>query len=235
MVASDGGVFAFGDAHFAGSCPGIGGCSGAAVAVMPDASGNGYWLVTKTGNSMRSEMRPLWRSGGTDHGGHFSRSHAQWRRLLDSLRQWCVAPYGDAGSYGEDAGAFGGLNPATAIFTTSDGDGYWIASANGTVDQYGDAPNDGGCRVHTSTVRSSWRPAFSGRERAASQPPPNGARETWSSEVPLFSQKDDRSPIAGAVRSLIQMGRYEILLASDGRASRIWTRDPEFWEPGGFS
>ncbi|HEX4162141.1 MAG TPA: Ig-like domain-containing protein, partial [Acidimicrobiales bacterium] len=39
MVASDGGVFAFGDARFAGSCPGIGGCNGAAVAVMPDASG----------------------------------------------------------------------------------------------------------------------------------------------------------------------------------------------------
>ena len=50
MVASDGGVFAFGDAHFAGSCPGIGGCAGAAVAVMPDASGHGYWLVTSTGN-----------------------------------------------------------------------------------------------------------------------------------------------------------------------------------------
>ena len=29
MVASDGGVFAFGDAKFEGSCPGIGGCSGA--------------------------------------------------------------------------------------------------------------------------------------------------------------------------------------------------------------
>ena len=28
MVASDGGVFAFGDAQFEGSCPGIGGCSG---------------------------------------------------------------------------------------------------------------------------------------------------------------------------------------------------------------
>ena len=50
MVASDGGVFAFGDAFFAGSCPGIGGCSGSAVAVMPDASGNGYWIVTNTGN-----------------------------------------------------------------------------------------------------------------------------------------------------------------------------------------
>ena len=50
MVASDGGVFAFGDAKFEGSCPAIGSCSGAAVAVMPDASGNGYWLVTATGN-----------------------------------------------------------------------------------------------------------------------------------------------------------------------------------------
>ena len=46
-----------------------------------------------------------------------------------------VAPYGDAGSYGNAAGAFGGLNPAAAIFTISDGGGYWIVSANGTVDQ----------------------------------------------------------------------------------------------------
>ena len=50
MVTSDGGVFAFGDAHFAGSCPGIGGCSGLAAAVMPDASGNGYWPHHSTGN-----------------------------------------------------------------------------------------------------------------------------------------------------------------------------------------
>ena len=39
MVASDGGVFAFGDAKFKGSCPGIGGCAGAAVSVMPDRTG----------------------------------------------------------------------------------------------------------------------------------------------------------------------------------------------------
>ena len=53
MVASDGGVFAFGDAHFEGSCPGIGGCVGTAVAVMPDRTGNGYWLVTKYGRRLR--------------------------------------------------------------------------------------------------------------------------------------------------------------------------------------
>ena len=50
MVASDGGVFAFGDARYSGSCPAIGGCSGAAVAVMPDATGGGYWVVTVNGN-----------------------------------------------------------------------------------------------------------------------------------------------------------------------------------------
>jgi hypothetical protein len=42
MVASVGGVFAFVDAKFEGSRPGIGGCSGAAVAVVPDATGDGY-------------------------------------------------------------------------------------------------------------------------------------------------------------------------------------------------
>jgi hypothetical protein len=145
MVASDGGVFAFGDAHFAGSCPGIGGCSGPAVAVMPDATGNGYWLVTRTGNVYAFGDAPNYGSPGaqsvpvtsavrTPNGGGY------WILFANGV----IAPYGDAGDYGDAAGAFGGLNPAMAIFTTSDGGGYWIASANGTVDQYGDAPNDGG-------------------------------------------------------------------------------------------
>ena len=49
MVAADGGVFAFGDATFAGSCPGIGTCPGSAVSVLPDTTGKGYWLVTSVG------------------------------------------------------------------------------------------------------------------------------------------------------------------------------------------
>ena len=61
MVASDGGVFAFGDARFEGSCPGMGGCSGAAVAVVPDASGNGYWLVTADRQRLRLRGRHLLR------------------------------------------------------------------------------------------------------------------------------------------------------------------------------
>ena len=144
MVASDGGVFAFGDAKFEGSCPGIGGCSGAAVAVMPDASGNGYWLVTATGHVYAFGDAVYYGAPGpqavavtaaarTNDGGGYS--------LL--FVNGVVASYGDAADLGGPAGAFGGLNPASAIFTTSDGGGYWVASANGSVYPYGDAPNDG--------------------------------------------------------------------------------------------
>ena len=144
MVASDGGVFAFGDAHFAGSCPGIGGCSGSAVAVMPDASGNGYWLVTQSGNvytfgdasyygAPGNTGSPVTSAVRTPDGGGY------WILTANGA----VHGYGDAGNFGDAAGSFG-LSPATAIFTTSDGGGYWIASANGTVNPYGDAPNEGG-------------------------------------------------------------------------------------------
>ncbi len=145
MVARDGGVFAFGDARFAGSCPGIGGCSGAAVAVMPDASGNGYWLVTQTGTvytfgdasydgAPGNTGSPVTSAVSTPNGGGY------WILTANGT----VYNYGNAANLGDAAGAFGGFDPATAVFTTSDGGGYWIASANGTVDNYGDAPNDGG-------------------------------------------------------------------------------------------
>ena len=145
MVASDGGVFAFGDAHFAGSCPGIDGCSGAAVAVMPDASGNGYWLVTNSGHvyafgdaghfgAPGPQSSPMSSAVATPDGGGY------W--LLDQDGQ--VFPYGDAAVLGSvSPGSTGGLNPASAIFDTSDGGGYWVTDGLGKVFTFGDAPNDG--------------------------------------------------------------------------------------------
>ena len=144
MVASDGGVFAFGDARFAGSCPGIGGCAGAAVAVMPDASGNGYWLITSTGNVYAFGDAHYF--GAPGHGTVTSAvatpdGKGYWVLLSDGE----VFPYGDAASFGSPSSSnFNDANPATAIFATSDGAGYWVASALGAVFNLGDAPNDGG-------------------------------------------------------------------------------------------
>ena len=124
MVASDGGVFAFGDAQFEGSCPGIGGCSGAAVAVVPDATGRGYWLVTQTGGVYTFGDAAYFGAPGTqgspitaavrtaDGGGYF---------VL--LANGTVDGYGDAVSLGGPTGAVGGLNPASAIFTEAGGGG----------------------------------------------------------------------------------------------------------------
>jgi uncharacterized repeat protein (TIGR01451 family) len=145
MVASDGGVFAFGDAHFGGSCPGIGGCSGAAVAVVPDASGTGYWLITESGNVYTFADAPYLGAPGPQSSPITSAvptpdGHGYW--ILDAGGQ--VFAYGDATPLGNaPAGATGGLNPASAIFSTSGGGGYWIADALGKVFTLGDAPNDG--------------------------------------------------------------------------------------------
>ena len=159
MVASDGGVFAFGDAHFAGSCPGIGGCSGAAVAVMPDASGDGYWLVTQTGHVYAFGDAPDY---GEPRPQNVPVTSAV--RTPDGKGYWilfsngAIADFGDAGTFGSPVGLMGGLDPATSIFTTSDGAGYWVAAANGAVANFGDAPNDGsmlGTRLNGSIIAAT--------------------------------------------------------------------------------
>jgi hypothetical protein len=159
MVGADGGVFAFGDAKFEGSCPGLaGGCSGAAVAVMPDASGRGYWLVTATGRvytfgdavylgAPGGQASPVTSAVRTADGAGY------WILLADGD----VFSYGDAGKFGSPS-SFGGVNPATAVFATSDDSGYWVASANGSVDTFGDAPFDGsmaGTRLNGAIIAAT--------------------------------------------------------------------------------
>ena len=159
LVGSDGGVFSFGDAKFEGSCPGIGGCSGAAVTVLPDASGNGYWLVTATGHVYDFGDAPALGQPGPQ-----STPVTSAVRTPDGNGYWIlfangtVDNYGDAVGYGDPAGVTGGLDPATAIFTTSDGAGYWVSTATGTIYAYGDAPNDGGAsglRLNGSIIAAS--------------------------------------------------------------------------------
>jgi len=144
MVASDGGVFAFGDAQFEGSCPGIGGCNGAAVSVVPDASGHGYWLVTKTGSVYTFGDAPYYGAPGPQ-GTPITAAvrSADGAGYYVLLGNGTVYGYGDAVPRGGPIGAVGGLDPATAIFTDVGGGGYWVASARGDVFTYGDAPFDG--------------------------------------------------------------------------------------------
>ena len=126
---------------------------------MPDASGDGYWLVTQTGHVYTFGDAPYYGAPGpqsvavtsavrTPNGGGY------WILFANGA----IANFGDAGVFGSPAGEMGGLDPATAIFTTSDGAGYWVAAANGAVANYGDAPNDGsmlGTRLNSSIIAAT--------------------------------------------------------------------------------
>jgi hypothetical protein len=157
MVASDGGVFAFGDATFAGSCPGIGGCSGAAVAVVPGQEYQGYWLVTATGHVYDFGVPKFGEPGpqsspitsasiSIDEYGDFVGGYY----ILDGNGQ--VFAYGAAANGANrliesvPPGQAGGTNPATAIATPLEytDDGNWVATANGSVFAFGGAPYFGG-------------------------------------------------------------------------------------------
>jgi hypothetical protein len=145
LVGSDGGVFAFGDARYSGSCPGIGGCDSPAVAVLPAASGSGYWLVTKRGSvyafgdaayfgSAQSDAFPVTSAAATPDG------HGYWILHGDGT----VESFGDAArNLGGPIGSVGIMDPATAIVPASAGPGYWIATALGAVSAYGDAQPEG--------------------------------------------------------------------------------------------
>jgi len=142
-----------------GSCPGIGGCTGTTVSVLPDATGHGYWLVTAPGyaytfgdapaegqpvdyNNAQPLPLPVTSAVRTPDGKGY------WVLLEDGV----VLAFGDAQyyqpSHGDALGTVTPGNPAAAIFATGDRLGYWIASADGSVFEYGDAPADGGMAGH---------------------------------------------------------------------------------------
>jgi hypothetical protein len=141
MVGADGGVFAFGDARYEGSCPGIGGCVGTPVAVLPDASGNGYWVVTTTGSVYSFGDANSYGAPGTL--GFDPVTSAM--RTPDGNGYYILKADGDLYAYG-DATWLGDptnrMDEATAIFATSGG--YWVATASGAVFAFGAAPYDGG-------------------------------------------------------------------------------------------
>ena len=126
LVAPDRGVFAFGDATFAGSCPGIGGCAGSAVAVVPEVTGLGYWV--------RTQSMPITSAAATEPTGA--------GYILYAARQ--VFAHGHATCFASlPAGATTSSDSAAAIFVTDDHLGYWNATAQGKVYPFGDAPFEG--------------------------------------------------------------------------------------------
>ena len=118
--------------------------TGRAVSVMPDSSGNGYWLVTSTGNVYPFGDAPNYGSPGpkgtVTSAVRTPDGKGYWVLFSDGV----VKGFGDAADLGSLVPSIAGQdNPASAIFATADGHGYWVATGNGAVFRFGNAPNDG--------------------------------------------------------------------------------------------
>jgi outer membrane protein assembly factor BamB len=140
MVASDGGVFAFGGSNFFGS-------TGAVVlnqpvvgmAATPDH--NGYWLVASDGGIFTFGDAGFYGSTGSLR---LNRPIVGMATTPDGRGYWLVASdggiftFGDAGFDGS-AGAIPLHRPVVGMAATADGGGYWLVASDGGIFTYGNA------------------------------------------------------------------------------------------------
>jgi hypothetical protein len=139
-VASDGGLFAFGNAAFHGSMGGqplnrpvVG------MAATPD--GGGYWEVASDGGLFAFGDAGFYGSTGNLV---LNRPVVGMAATPDGHGYWLVASdgglfaFGDAGFYGSTGNLV--LNrPVVGMAATRDGHGYWLVASDGGVFAFGDA------------------------------------------------------------------------------------------------
>ncbi len=159
QVGNDGGMFAFGDAHYFGSLPGhaIHVSNIVGMAATPD--GGGYWLVGDDGGMFAFGDAHYFGSL-PGHAIHVS-NIVGMAATPDGGGYWLVGDDGGMFAFG-DAHYFGSL-PGHAIHVsnivgmaaTPDGGGYWLVGDDGGMFAFGDAHYFGslpGHAIHVSNI-----------------------------------------------------------------------------------
>jgi len=143
MVGSDGGVFAFGNAGYVGSLPGLGVHVNDIVAVVPTGDGRGHWMVGKDGGVFAfGDARYL---GSLPGLGVHVNDIVGVVPTHDNAGYWMVGKdggafaFGDASYVGSSPGAGINLNDIVGVVPTKDNAGYWMVGSNGAVFAIGDA------------------------------------------------------------------------------------------------
>jgi hypothetical protein len=143
LVASDGGVFAFGDGFY-GSAGGLK-LTSPIVGTADTPSGNGYWLVASDGGVFAyGDARFLGSMGGK----HLDAPIVGMASTPDGNGYWLVASDGGVFAYGDARflGSMGGKHLNARIVgmaSTPGGNGYWLVASDGGVFAYGDAAFEG--------------------------------------------------------------------------------------------
>jgi hypothetical protein len=144
LVASDGGIFAFGRAAFHGSTGGMR-LNRPIVGMAPTPSGRGYWLVASDGGIFAfGDARFLGSTGAM----RLSRPVVGMAATPDGAGYWLVASDGGIFAFGSarfhgSTGATKLVRPIVGMAPTPTGLGYRLAASDGGVFAFGDATFEG--------------------------------------------------------------------------------------------
>ena len=139
MVASDGGIFSFGNAAFFGSTGNIR-LNQPIVAMAATPTGKGYWMVARDGGIFSfGDARYRGSMAGTPLNGPI----VAMAPTLSGNGYWLVGSDGGVYPFG-DAPFLGSVNrpnqPIVGMATTATGNGYWLVARDGGIFSFGDAP-----------------------------------------------------------------------------------------------
>ncbi len=140
LVASDGGVFTYGNALFHGSATGLH-LNAPVVGLAATTDGGGYWLVAADGGVFTYGDAVF---HGSAAGLHLNAPVVGIAPTPSGGGYWLVAADGGVFAYGDALyhGAASTLHvnaPIVGIAPTPSGGGYWLVGADGGVFAYGDA------------------------------------------------------------------------------------------------
>jgi hypothetical protein len=168
LVASDGGIFSFGNAVFDGSAGGIHlNAPIVGMAATPSATatpgGNGYWMVASDGGIFNYGVAGFHGSAG---GIHLNRPVVGMAPTASGGGYWLVASDGGIFNYGDASfhGSAGGIHlnsPIVGMAATPDGGGYWMVASDGGIFNYGDASfhgSAGGIHLNSPIVGMAATP-----------------------------------------------------------------------------
>jgi hypothetical protein len=140
LVASDGGIFTYGNLPFCGSTGAIR-LNQPVVGMAGTSDGGGYWMVARDGGVFAFGNAAFFGSTGAIH---LNQPVVGMAATPDGQGYWLVASDGGIFSFGDAAfyGSTGALRlnqPVVGMASTPTGHGYWLVASDGGIFSFGDA------------------------------------------------------------------------------------------------
>ncbi len=140
LVASDGGIFAFGAAGFHGSTGGLS-LNKPIVGMAATPDGKGYWLVASDGGIFSFGDAGFYGSTGALT---LNKPIVGMAATPDGKGYWLVASDGGIFAFGDavfkgSTGALALNKPIVGMAPSYDGTGYWLVASDGGIFAFGDA------------------------------------------------------------------------------------------------